>query len=260
MIRTTTLALCLATLSGLAHADVIALSGPNGTQSHAYDINDAGYVVGFSGHFDTPRATMWDPTGQATYLGEPGGSEYSVAYAVNNNNQAVGYAEDTDTFLRTATLWEGGSVTDLGAVMNTIGMSTARDINDQGVVVGQAQINPGIFARGFVYDPIEGTQVAGTTFMGGSNLGVNNMNVTVGHSFFFGDPDKATMGTPDGRGGYETTVIGPDGFDFSIATSINNNGMIVGRTNYGLSEGWQAAIFTTDDGHSRGPDAPGHPR
>lgn len=254
-VRTTTLALILSSLSATGYADVVALTGVGGSASHAYDINNAGYVVGYSGHFDTPRATMWDTDGNAMYLGEIDGFEYSIAYALNNNNEVVGYSEDPDQFgLRSATRWDNGRLTDLGVEMNAIGQSVARDINDSGVIVGAAQITPGIFSKGFVYDPSEGTQVAGTLHMGGSNLGINNLGTIVGHSFFFGDPDRASIGLPDGRGGYITEDLGPSGFEFSIATAINDTGTIVGHTTAGAETGWQAAIFSPD--FSDSPDTP----
>ena len=235
---------CLLALAGSAIAQPVnALRGPSNGASIAYDINDWGQVVGQSeGVFGT-SSTLWDSSGNASSLGFADGYGLSLAYAINNSGQVVGYSEN-DLGFRTATLWDGGRTTDLGADMNAVGPSAARDINDNGTIVGSASIFPG-FAKGFVWDST-GYQVAGTQYQGGSNLGVNSAGVMVGHSFFFGDPDTATISAPDGRGGFDTRDLGPAGFNFSIATAINNNGMSVGHTNYGTDGAWQAAIFTSD--------------
>ena len=235
---------CLLALAGSAIAQPVnALRGPSNGASIAYDINDWGQVVGQSeGVFGT-SSTLWDSSGNASSLGFADGYGLSLAYAINNSGQVVGYSENNMGY-RTATLWDGGRTTDLGADMNAVGPSAARDINDNGTIVGSASIFPG-FAKGFVWDST-GYQVAGTQYQGGSNLGVNSAGVMVGHSFFFGDPDTATISAPDGRGGFDTRDLGPAGFNFSIATAINNNGMSVGHTNYGTDGAWQAAIFTSD--------------
>jgi probable HAF family extracellular repeat protein len=252
-VRHTTIALIVSSLSAMSHADVVALQGVDGSASHALDINDNGYVVGYSGHFDSPRATMWDSSGIASFLGEITGSEFSVANAINNSNQVVGYSEDSDNFgFRTATLWDGTRMTDLGADMNAVGSSFATDINEQGSVVGGGAIGPG-FAKGFYWNPSDGGQVAGTPYMGGTNRAINNMEIIVGQSFFFGDPDNAMVSAPDGRGGFETQDIAPPGYNYSVATDVNNTGMIVGNTNYSTDGAWQAAIWSVP---APGADAP----
>tara|TARA_R110000737_G_scaffold2923_14_gene9698 strand:+ start:29287 stop:30402 length:1116 start_codon:yes stop_codon:yes gene_type:complete len=245
--KTTTqlsIGLCMMSMTALASAQPVnALRGPANGESIAYDINDWGQVVGQSNSGISISSTLWDSNGTATTLAHAAGYNLSLAYAINNNGQVVGYSENS-MGSRTATLWDGTRTTDLGADMNAVGSSAARDINDNGTVVGSAAINPG-FSKGFVWGS-EGYQVAGTQYQGGSNLSVNNDGVMVGHSFFFGDPDTASISTPDGRGGFDTRDLGPAGFTFSIATAINNNGMSVGHTNFGNGGAWQAAIFTSD--------------
>lgn len=220
-----------------------------GADSIARDINDLGQIVGEStlpGDLIT-HATIWND-GRAVDLGALNLGENSVAWAINNQGVAVG-TNDLASGVRTATIFQNGTVTDLGSAIGAGGTgSVAWDISDAGVVVGQAAILPG-FSRGFVWDESGGAVVAGTLpgFMGGANLAINSAGTIVGHSFFFGDPNIATLTTPDGRGGYASSSIGPEGFSFSIATAVSDSGVIAGFTNGGGLGGpggeWQAAIF-----------------
>ncbi len=247
-----TAALSIACISGLAMAqNVSALQGPFGGDTVAHDINDLGQVVGQSNSGLSISTTVWDTNGVGMNLGAASGYDTSFGYAINNSGQVVGYSEANGSGRRTATLWDNGRITDLGADMGVVGDSVARDINNLGQVVGSASFF-GAFSSGFLWDSSGGSSV-GTLGMGGSNLGINNNGVMVGHSFFFGDPDTASIAVPDDRGGYLTQNLGPSGFNFSIATAINDNGMSVGHTNFGTDGAWQAAIFTTD---LMGPPAP----
>ena len=223
--------------------EITRLPSLGGASSLAFDINDAGQVVGEAELADgTVHAVRWID-GVPTDLGAIAGN--SSAWSINVGGQIVGWS-DAGASPRTAMLWEGGGWTDLGADMNAVGSSVGWDINDNGVVAGQAAITGG-FAKGFVWNG-PGTGFAGGTvqgYNGGANKGLNNAGVVVGHGFFFGDPDTAMMGVPDGRGGYDAQEIGPSGYTFSIAHAINDAGTIVGLAN--LTNGpWTAAIFTLD--------------
>jgi len=239
-------------LAGAAQGQTIErLESLGGAGSIAYDINDLGQIVGESllaGNVIT-RATIWN-NGVASDLGGLSAGDNSVAWAINNSGVAVG-SNDLSSGERTAALFQGGSVTNLGATIGSQGNSVAWDINDAGVVVGQAPINPG-FAKGFVWDPASGAQAVGTLpgYMGGANKAINNSGTIVGHSFFFGDPDVATLATPDGRGGYDAFAIGPAGFNVSFATAVSDSGIVVGHTNGGglggPTGGWQAVIYEPD--------------
>jgi probable HAF family extracellular repeat protein len=245
--------LSLVIASGFVCAqDVVNLPSLGGNFAIANDINNNGEVVGVStmpaglGTF----ATRWDASQTATNLGALGSSEISEANAINNNGEIVGYSEDASG-LRSATLWDGrGGMVDVHSAIGSVnGPSIPWHINDNGVIVGQANINPGIFSKGFVWDQTNPAQVAGTDlYPGGANFGINDEGVLVGSGFFFGDPDDALMAVPDGRGGYDYPLINPLGFYFSQARAINNNGMIIGHSSYqSTTDGWNAVIFTGDD-------------
>lgn len=248
MNRMLTLAGALSLAAGAACGQTVqALSVLDGYDgAAAYDINDAGQIVGFSqNNAGTAfHATLWNTDGTTTDLGVAAGSVGSVAYAINNAGHTVGYSE-ASSGLRTATLWDGSGPFDLGAAMGSTGSSVAWDINNADTVVGQAPLNPG-FAKGFVWDATNGGRTAGGSsfYMGGGNYGVNDAGVLVGSGFFFGDPDDAFLSRPDGRGGYEDSDIAPPGYNLSIARAISNTDICVGYTDYGLNTGgWQAAIF-----------------
>ena len=236
-------ALSLIGLSGLALAQPVTALTSFG-ESIAHDINESGQVVGVSSNAFMQSAVLWDSMGNASTLGNTNGYDSSYGYALNDAGQVVGYSENTATGVRTATLWDNGRITDIGLDLRATGPSVARDINNNGAVVGAATIGTP-FGNGFFWDSAGG-QIAGTLGQGGSNLGINEQNIMVGHSFFFGDPDTASIAMPDDRGGFIAQDLGPSGFNFSIATSINENGMSVGHTNFGTDGAWQAAIFTND--------------
>tara|TARA_R110002073_G_scaffold118918_5_gene259181 strand:- start:98175 stop:99434 length:1260 start_codon:yes stop_codon:yes gene_type:complete len=244
--------LAIALLSGAAIAqDVINLPSLGGVGTIANDINDSGVVVGQStlpGGLGVV-ACRWDAMHSPMNLGALGSSMISEALAINSNGEIVGYSEDAST-LRAATLWDGqGAIVDVNTAIGSTGSSIPWDINDQGVIVGQASINPG-FSKGFIWDQVNPVQIAGTLpgFMGGANRGINNDGRVVGSSFFFGDPDDATLAVPDDRGGYEYPAIAPAGFHFSNATAINNNAVMVGHTSYeSTTSSWNAVIYTGDD-------------
>lgn len=243
--------LTLTLLAGTAAAQTVVRLAPLTTgDSFAEDINDHGEVVGQSlmaGFGMVP--VRWDAAGAVNNLGLLPNGVTGSAYAINNNGEIVGVSEDSNG-TGYATLWDGrGGKIDIHSTIGSMGTSVPWDINDNGVIVGQAKISAGIFPRGFVWDQVNPATQAGTDlYPGGANYGMNNGGLIVGSGFFFGDPDDALLAVPDGRGGYEYPLINPFGFYFSQARAINNNGMVIGHTGYNsTTAGWNACIFTGDD-------------
>lgn len=240
------IALAGASLAGSAHAQSVQqLDAFTGVNARAYGINDAGQIVGQAEASDgSERAVIWNG-GVVSDLGSVfGDGTSSKANAINEAGQVVGWSMDT-SFNTTATLWNDRGTVDLGADMRSTGSSTAWAINEFGQVAGQAPFGT-TFATGFFWDPTNGGGAAGTpsASQGGANLGLNDHGMMVGHSFFFGDPNRASMATPGKDAGtYDPFSIGPDGRALSVARAVNNSGMIVGHANNG-SGPWQAAVFT----------------
>jgi probable HAF family extracellular repeat protein len=125
------------TTEGLRHAVVwrdrviSALPGlAAGGDSAAYDINNRGQIVGFSG----VHAALWENRGVKD-LGTLPGSTASRAYGINERSEVVGSSDVA--FYPHAALWSQGTATDLGMLPGGT-QSEARAINAHGKIVGQA--------------------------------------------------------------------------------------------------------------------------
>lgn len=109
-------------------------------------INDAGEMVGLSGVPDGTRtiAVRWDGT-TLTQLDRLLGSIGSVANAINNSGQIVGY--DGDGIINHAVMWSGTTETVLNPLYSG-GSSIALGNNDAGQIVGYSFLsgNAGIHA------------------------------------------------------------------------------------------------------------------
>jgi probable HAF family extracellular repeat protein len=125
-----------------------------GTSSAAYDINNAGQIVGFANlpnagyHLGEPmHATLWQGS-TVIDLGTLGGSN-SRANAINDAGAIVGYANlpfarfDIGEPMHAA-MWNGTTLTDLNTLLDTTVqnagwvLTEANDINDNGWIVGAA--------------------------------------------------------------------------------------------------------------------------
>lgn len=120
---------------------------PNGCGGTAYGINNAGQIVGTAmqldswGKCDYGSAFLWQ-NGVMTSLGG------SIAYAINDSGEIVGSSGSG------AALWQNGVMTDLNSVLPTNsgwGLILARDINDNGQIVGEGTYQ-GV-THGFLLDP-----------------------------------------------------------------------------------------------------------
>src|SRR5262245_11222997 len=132
-----------------------------GLKAQAFDINEAGQVVGYAA---TPtsqgHAFLWQ-NGTMTDLGTLGGN-YSQANALNGVGQVAGSSKITTT-TSDAFLWQGGLMSNL-AIANG---ATANGINDSGQIVGYSS-NNGYSA--FLWDDGVLTDLGNlaTTFDGGA--------------------------------------------------------------------------------------------
>lgn len=141
-----------------------------GIRSEAYDINNAGQVVGWSFNGASsggglaynpgmvPRPTIWN-NGVATDLGTLGGA-IGTAFAINDAGLAVGYSYTSAIGDGNhATLWNGSTITDLNSFLDASAVKAgwflyeATGINENGWIVGNATNSLGI-SHAFMLAPV----------------------------------------------------------------------------------------------------------
>ena len=213
-----------------------------GRISMAYDVNNAGLVVGGSKYLvpDSPNhAFQYDGT-TMTDLGTLGGAS-SDAHGVNDAGQIVGRAYNSSSEFR-AFLYDSGVMNDLGTLGGSF--SEAHDINSAGQVVGSSALVGGNGWDGkdhaFLY---EGGTMSDIGTLGGYfsvAKAINDAGQIVGYSSTTG-PVGASGHAFIYEGGVMTD-LGTMGNTSSQAWDINNDGWVVG------SAGEEAFLYTDEDG------------
>lgn len=190
-----------------------------------FSINDAGQSVGSSVEDGgAQRAVRWNADGSITQLGsmgqpDPGYLPFHEGHGINKKGVVVGTALVGSAFR--AFSWQAGVYTDLG-------LGNATHINDKGVVAGLAPGRiPVTWKRGtmrYLHGRDGGKRAYGHEVLGLNNLG--DM-VGFGPSPGVGVHNIAVLW----RAGAAITLGHHPGGNHSVATGINDAGMIVGYGN-----------------------------
>jgi uncharacterized membrane protein len=127
-------------------ADIISIGGnPYGQHSLGYDINNAGQMVGQSGHYEeTGRGFVRNTDGTFTRIEYTGDGAFTYAYGNNDNGAVVGQAFSFDATKSPLTqpvgfVWKNGQITDTFSVPGSTQTSTT-GINNSGLVVGTYRV------------------------------------------------------------------------------------------------------------------------
>lgn len=131
------------------------IQGSLGEGAYGLGINDAGLAVGeaeIGGPPNRPSQPFLYSGGAMHDLGSFGGI-YGAARAINDRGQVVGaaggaYQNDGNLYPAKAFLWQDGVLQTLGEFVPN-GDSVATDINNAGLIVGEAATAAGM--RGFLY-------------------------------------------------------------------------------------------------------------
>lgn len=211
---------------------------PSSVRTEAYDINDAGQVVG----------SYIDHTGAIHGFLYSGGAYTTLPFpatGINNVGQIV-----MELVGSGSALYTGGSYTPINA---PLGVRTyALHVNDSGKVVGSYYDSIGTL-HGFLYSDGTYTTVDNPLgFIRTETFGINNAGQIVGY-FMSGVAGEPAQQGFNYRGGVFTTINDPRGLSpqsTQSAWDINDNGQIVGSVN-GSGYVYDAGAFTPLD-HSLG--------
>jgi probable HAF family extracellular repeat protein len=250
-------------------------------------VNDYGVVAGYSNHHSTTygnysHSYIYNNYSGIQDLGTLGGATtYSLAHAINNNNQVVGFSTLDNSNGYHAYIWDGTSgmidigvgttysgaddVNNLGQVvgwsdrgafiweeekgMTFIGGERAWAINDKGQVVGGVGGGPA-----FIWEEEKGMNSIGT--LGGyfsQAYGINDNGVVVGVSRDTSNQDIAFLWRNGTIYDLNELVDLEAGWVLEYANDINNTGQIVGigelnGSNHAflLNPEWDATVTTTE--------------
>lgn len=208
------------------------------------DVNDSRTVVGALQAVQDirfTRAFVWSK-GELQDLPTAGG-KYAAATAINRRGEIAGSSQTSAGNLH-AVLWKAGRVQDIGTLQNG-DYSDARDINDNGSIVGEANVTPNGKPRAFYWH--DGKMHELSEVPGGSMCtaqAINNNEEVVGSC-------DVANGTSHGflwRGNQRTDLgaLGDDDDLPTTALDINNLGQAVGTSE--IADG-KLRAFIWEKGH-----------
>jgi probable HAF family extracellular repeat protein len=256
--------------------DLRSLAGPGDLSSSASWISPSGLISGLSQNGRTDplliglpevRAVLWKGENIINLGTLPGGNE-SVALAVNNRGQVVGFSgndiRDDKSLVGLTTqtrafLWQRGRMQDLGTLPGGSD-AAALLINERGQVVGQSYTDESVppsplcdtelplTLHGFIW---ERGALTDLRTLGGSctfTYGLNNRGQVVGQSSVSGDLTSHPYIWDYQNGMADLgTLGGDDGYGF--ASWINDAGTVVGTVTNENNQAIRAVLWS--DGEIR---------
>jgi probable HAF family extracellular repeat protein len=208
-----------------------------GLESYFIDINNSNQIAGYD-IFEANRrnAIFWE-NGIRTDLPSLNGDQ-NFGLAINDNTEIVGYVDSdgaiNGTNVYSAAFWEQDAngnfvLTNLG-IPNGFAQSFARDINQDGLVIGQATNGSGstLTSSGFLWDNgnlIDLGSLGGTR---GDALSVNQAGQIVGFSNIASEVAHATLWQNGQLSDLNDLLVNGTGWVLNQATGINERGQIIG--------------------------------
>lgn len=248
--------------------NMVQLGTLGGASAVAHDINNAGEIVGASSNGSASRPYKRDATGVMNDLGTLLGTTNSAgrAWGINQSGVVVGLSRNEANTTSQATLWIGGSISNLGSLVGGALFSQAYAINDDNVVVGSSvvgKVSPTsttelyhafVWKDGVMTDL--GAHPSNTNYIHSEAKDVNNAGEIVGYAArLFNSPTSGGAAILWSNGeaiDLNTVVPSGSGWVLQSAEGINEHGDIVG---YGSFNGQtrafllrRAALYT--EGHA----------
>lgn len=196
--------------------DLGAIVGPVST---AISISNDGRVVGYNGS----QGYIWRiGNANAEFLGTLPGGYQSNAYGINSSGQAIGWASFSSPSRLTGFVYSNGIMQDLSLLAGlTTDYLSPSAINAKGDIVGWGNIPSGHF----LYSMSEGKLIDKIPSFQGSFYGINDVNQIVGQTGLSGQGGQAVLVQ-----GATITLLGTLGGAYSVATGINNSGLVIGTS------------------------------
>jgi probable HAF family extracellular repeat protein len=207
--------------AALGQANVIPITVPGASLVSVTAFNEQGHLAGYYLDASSSRAFLMT-NGVVVDLGTFGGT-ISVANALNNLDQVVGYSSKQGDIDFDAFVWTEGTMLDYGTLGGTI--SAAQAISDASQATGYSYVSSSnLEVHAFLSS---GTQLQDLGTLGGSysfGLGVNSAGQVTGDSGTSGDLERHGFLFSGGV----MKDLGTLGGTASFVFGLNNHGLVAG--------------------------------